>query len=697
MIKKYRGRAANKISALSAFVASCLVLLVFSAWIGALPAQAAARAAIVVEVHGDVSVKKAGGSKTYTAYEDMSLNQGDMIYTGESSSLVLKIADHDDNMTIGENAEVSISDLVDQGGGKVSKFKIWAGSAWTKVKSLVGSEDEFEVETPTAVMGVRGTLLYTGVDPVTGETKLVVGSGVVGARTITSTNAGEEGFRQTSRYVTVYPSQQLQLDTRNVHSDLKTKVDMVNVDDLVNQASPEVIQAIIQNSLETQQENAQLKQKLLDDLNKGIQKPDPQSILLIKNKDDLNKVGTNFDAFIPQLAKEAVDRKKADLKIIDDSNKKIELPLKKIDLNKLDSLDKQAGLDPEVVKLKEQAEKEQLKYVKELQQVQSNQDKLGLLLKQIENERSKLQEANKQTQADQLKAITDQYLSQLSPEERKRFEEAVKKNNGGDVVTTPVSSGGSGHKGSSGGSTGSGPSAPALISPSSAVTSNAPALVVKAPVGTVIKVLNNGVVIAQADGNGDQEVHIPLTSLVTEGTTVYDKLTIVTELNGVQSAAVSVPAITVDTTSGIFLTSVDKQNQSVTANLTMKNFKGTKALYAVEVHLMYDNRLSYDGDGSVPTNTSTVFGSQPDSVQILKQIKGASSSELIYAATSSQPAPGNFEVDGEQPLISIPLHLTSVDTTNLDVKLVSYMVVDQAGNVIVEFDSGNAPVSVPVP
>ncbi|WP_217582305.1 hypothetical protein, partial [Lysinibacillus sp. GbtcB16] len=60
------------------FVSLCLSLcLVFSLLSGLLVNPASAktvRVAVVASLSGDVTVKKGGGSKTYDAYESMSLN-----------------------------------------------------------------------------------------------------------------------------------------------------------------------------------------------------------------------------------------------------------------------------------------------------------------------------------------------------------------------------------------------------------------------------------------------------------------------------------------------------------------------------------------------------------------------------------------------------------------------------------------------
>ena len=709
-IEESRRRMFSGIRNASVIYALCAVFAVLSFMMSVKPAWAqSARAAIVVEVNGDVSVQRAGGSRSYTVYEEMSLNQGDLISTGASSSVVLSLADHDDEITVGENADVYISDLAEQGNGKISKIKLWAGSAWMKVKSLVSSEDEFEVETPTAVMGVRGTLLFTSVDRTTGETTLAVGSGVVRATTTTPGPDGGSGDAgQMQHSVLVYPAQQFTADTRSTGSDLRLQVGTVDIGHIVSTASPSVIEAMIRNTLETQRENEQIRQKLLDDLNKGLQKPDEPSILKFKDQADLDKAADNFDRFIPNLAKEAVDRKKIERQVIDEANSRIEDQFKKIDLNNVPSLDKVSGMDPEVEKLKEQAAQEQLRYVKEQEQIQINKEKLGDLLQRLEHERSQLEEANKQAWTEQNQKLMEQFVSGLSPEEQKRFEAARKANEAKGAsasATTVTTGGGSGHKssGSNGGGTVTPPAVtepPVLISPTAAVTTSDPAVVLKAPAAALIKIWNNGTLIAQANGNGEQEVRIPLSSLgAAGGIAVYDKLTATSELGGVQSTAVAIPAITVDRSSGIILTSATRNNQSVNATLSMKNLTGPQAFYGVEVHLVYDNRLSYQGDGHVSKDLNTVFGAQPQSVELLKQTSGSADSELIYAAmlySGAAGSPSPLEVHGEQQLVSIPLVWNGTSADQLNVKLVSYKVVDKAGNVVREMSPSEAPIVIPV-
>ncbi|WP_079908640.1 FecR domain-containing protein [Paenibacillus sp. 32352] len=749
------------------FVIGCMfIFMLSSVWVPSVDAKST-RAAIVTEVIGDVSVRKAGGSKTFTAYTEMTLNQGDFITTGSNSSLTLKIADRDDEITLGDNTEISITELIDSGNGKTSKFKMWAGSAWAKVKSLVSSQDEYEIETPTAVMGVRGTHFLTMVDPITGQTTMVTTAGVVHAETH---NADSIGSGPVSRSVNVYPSQQISLDSRDPSIDLRTQTNYADFGGIIHQASPKVLETIIRDYPDIAKENEELKQRLLNNFQSGIQKPDG-SILKLQSLEDLNRVTANFDAFIPALAKAAVDAGKLNQAVIDRVNEQLKDMSKKIDLNAPPVLDTSAGIDPDIQALK-----------------QSQQEKPG----RFTEEYAKLQELI-QMYKDAINAIRIEN-GQLADANRKLMDEAnelarlqLNRANNDGSSTNP----GSGGTAVGGGSSGSGrpsggirPAQPELVSPTTGITTfnpavlrwkapvgqtvsvyhgsellgtvegrgseevtmtlgvlpegtyrltaesvrngipsvslslppitisempilisptadwitNVPVVAAKGPIQTKLKILNQGQVIAEADGQGDREVTIPLNSLVTDQLKVYDQLTLVGERNGKQTKPVPLPKITTDGSMGVLLKSAVKQNNTVTATLAMKNFVNAKALYAAEVHLAYDNRLSYSGDGTVTKNPNTVFGSLPQSVEVLKQSKGTGQSELIYAATNfgTDADAGLITVDGEKLLAAIPLTLSGTDTNGLKVKLLYYKVVDKNGNVIAEVNLQNNPVEIPV-
>lgn len=419
------------------FVSLCVSLSLIFSLISVLLAKPVdaktVRVAVVSSLSGEVTVKKGGGSKTYDVYESMSLNQGDTIYTGGSSSVTLNLSSGDADVTLGENAEINVSDLNSSDGNKKSKLKVWAGSLWVKVKSLAGSNDEFEVETPTAVMGVRGTQFFVMVDPVTGAIKMAVGAGKVSATTVTTTEDSEQ--KTTVTYL--YPAQQISLDSRDETEDLSLKVDFLDLADFVKQASPEVIREFILNKAEIDKENDEFIAQKAKELAEGKVTDDEN--LVVKSKEDLDKVKRNFDNLVGNIAKKALAENKFDQssmdKVIVDANKKISQENKKLDLSKVVDLDKTAGVDAE----KEKQKQELLKKLEaeKLKNKLEQEKKQAELKKQLEAQLKLLEEQKKKIEADTKAA------------EEKAKADALAKLNDSGVTKPPATGGDSGSGGDS--------------------------------------------------------------------------------------------------------------------------------------------------------------------------------------------------------------------------------------------------------
>ncbi|GGI45409.1 hypothetical protein GCM10008018_11930 [Paenibacillus marchantiophytorum] len=395
----------SKKSSVSLFLSFCLVFSLISVLLVKPVDAKTVRVAVVASLSGDVTIKKGGGSKSYDAYESMSLNQGDTVYTGEGSSVTLNLSNGDSEITLGANSEINVSDLSSSDGGKKSKLKVWAGSMWVKVKSLAGSNDEFEVETPTAVMGVRGTQFFVGVDPITGKIKMAVGAGNVSASTVTTNADSTQSFSITY----LYPTQQISLDSRDETKDLSLKVEFIDIDKFIEEASREVIQELIKSKAAIDKENDAFIAKKSKEIADG-KFVDDQTSLVIKDQAELDKVKQNLDNLIGNIAKKAVADKKIDKddmnKIIDEANKKISDENRKLDLNKVKELDKTAGVDAEKEKQKlmelQKLESEKLKKKQEeAKKLDEVKKKLAAALKALEDEKARLAAANKAAQVKQ--------------------------------------------------------------------------------------------------------------------------------------------------------------------------------------------------------------------------------------------------------------------------------------------------------
>ncbi|MFD0678153.1 MULTISPECIES: FecR family protein [unclassified Paenibacillus] len=685
-----RMRMGEKKSFLSLFVAFCMVFSLLSTAL-AKPAEAkSTRAAIIVAANGTVSVKKAGGSKSYTAYKDMSLNEGDVIITGASSSAVLKIADHEDEITVSENAEIIIAELSEQGAGKTSKIKSWAGSLWVKVKSLVSSEDEFEVETPTAVMGVRGTQLGVSINPETGIMTVFLAAGKIDAST--TTNNGQDGTQQTTNTI-LLPSQQLNLDSRDEVKDLDFKVDIIDINTFVQTASPEVIKALILNKSLIDQENQQFIAAKKQEIEENGNSNTGESSLTIKDTAELDKVAKNLDNLIGNIALAALAQNKitpdAMKAIISDANNQINDATKKLDLDKVAPLDKTAGVDSEKEKLKK-AELEKLNAKKQaeletkLKLEKEKLEKLKAILESMEKEKKRIEEENKKAIEEAKQKAEAEYTSKLSDEEKQRLQAEKEKSSSNEPTTTPSPSPSSGGSSSRPSNTVVQP--PVLISPTAVTTNTTGSVEVKltAAANSNIQILNGETIVSTIVGKGDAPSVFTLT--LPDG--VYN-LKARAEIGGRLSASITIPTITVQITD-ITLTQVSKDANTVTLQLSMKNFLSDKEFYAIQAHLFYNNTLSYNGPKELVDVPNTVFDGADKSAETLKQHTGSTQSELVYAAsqfeaTNSTAEVKNITVVGTKALVSIPLTFSPNATGPTNVDLIYVKVVNKNGATVAEF------------
>jgi hypothetical protein len=445
------------------FVAVLLIFsLVFSMLSLVLVKQAEAktsRLAVIASLGGDVTVKKGGGSKSYDAYEGMSLNQGDTLFTGSGASVILNVSNGDSEITLGEDSEFNISDLAGSGSGKISKLKMWAGSMWVKVKSLAGSNDQFEVETPTAVMGVRGTQFFVGVEPNTGKSKLAVGAGVVSATV--STSPVEQGTKTASSFglaspppedvkkeVVIYPTQQLTLDSREESKNLAVKIEPLDIEGIVKSASANVIQAIIENKASIDKENADFIEKKKQEIASGTNTAGVNSTFVVKNIEELNKVIVNLDNLVGNIAKSAVDTNKVDKstmdKLIEMANKGIVDPSQKLDLNNVKPFDKTAGVDPDAEKLRlEQLKKLVAEQAIKLQEEKKQQDELKIalakVLKVLEETKKALEEANRKAIEEAMTNAEAVFLKNLNDAEKAKYKKNQANNTNTSIpITTPT-------------------------------------------------------------------------------------------------------------------------------------------------------------------------------------------------------------------------------------------------------------------
>ena len=408
-----------------------VLALMLGAVLGPFSGRAAAdsvRIATILSVSGTVEVKKAGGKKYFKAYKNMPLNAGDHLKTGNKSSVAIKVQDRGDEATLGEGSSLYISELKEKSGKKKSNFTLWTGSVWIKASSLVSTEEEFEVETPTAVMGVRGTTLFVTVDPRNGDSNFLIMSGV---GVVQSKNPADH----VDKNVSIYPGQTLTTYFNNDDKVWHLGASIIDIDQIASLLSHETLKAIIDSKYKIDQENDEFIKRLSSELNGGTTQA---GSLDIHNKTDLERLIYNLEYLVGAIVQKAIQLGKVDEKMVraqvDSANKSLD---KKIVLD--DSKPQQLS-DEELARQK-QVKQAMLERERLLQQEKDKALKIQQSAEEAAKQRlaelQKLSEANEKAAKERQAALESEHKKALGTEKAKEFEEAKKKLETGAVTATP--------------------------------------------------------------------------------------------------------------------------------------------------------------------------------------------------------------------------------------------------------------------
>ncbi|ACI19327.1 FecR family protein [Dictyoglomus thermophilum] len=116
------------------------------------------RVAIITYIKGNVYVKKLKSELWIPAKVKMELASGDKVWVHQNSQAILQFSDRS-TLKLGSNTQLDILNLdYDKDTKKeVSIFKLLIGKIWATIDRLLSQGERVEVQTPTAVAGVRGT------------------------------------------------------------------------------------------------------------------------------------------------------------------------------------------------------------------------------------------------------------------------------------------------------------------------------------------------------------------------------------------------------------------------------------------------------------------------------------------------------------------------------------------------------------
>lgn len=134
-------------------------------------AEETKRTATIISFEGKVDVQREGDIKWIPGKEGMVLNEGDVVRTKENSRAVLEltgIAGEEATVEMEENSLLMLTELIMDEEKKSHKtfLDLAVGRILIKAKEMRSEESDFEVKTPTSVVGIRGTVFAVEVEAV---------------------------------------------------------------------------------------------------------------------------------------------------------------------------------------------------------------------------------------------------------------------------------------------------------------------------------------------------------------------------------------------------------------------------------------------------------------------------------------------------------------------------------------------------
>ena len=143
----------------------------------------------VDNVTGEASLERKANEQEI--YENINLQSKDAVITGQDGQVELLI-DSDKHVLARENTKFKVVSSGNENKGKL-KIELLYGTSLVEIENKLPKDATFEVETPNATIGVRGTVFETSYDEKENKTVVVVTSGVVEVTTDTETVMVEEG------------------------------------------------------------------------------------------------------------------------------------------------------------------------------------------------------------------------------------------------------------------------------------------------------------------------------------------------------------------------------------------------------------------------------------------------------------------------------------------------------------------------
>lgn len=160
----------------------------------------------ITNVQGKVEIRRLGAVGGRVARRWATVFVGDIIETGADGRLRILLEDSS-VVTLSEDSKLTVDEQVfnPDGGERSSFFSLLRGRVRAMVSKYINATDSrFEVRTPTAVAGVRGTDKEVTFNPSTGQTGLYL---YEGSAQFTDKQSGESMLVQAGQFSMLVPGQ----------------------------------------------------------------------------------------------------------------------------------------------------------------------------------------------------------------------------------------------------------------------------------------------------------------------------------------------------------------------------------------------------------------------------------------------------------------------------------------------------------
>ena len=148
----------------SKYILIPLILFLSIIFLGQIP-QSQNSGAVVKFVIGEVQIQSSNQTSWQRLKLNASVREGDRIKTALNSRVELEMPDGT-QLKIGENTVFDVNEIKTPEQDKEDKqsFTVWAGNIWAKFTKLITTRQERRIDSPSAVVAIRGTTLEIDVD-----------------------------------------------------------------------------------------------------------------------------------------------------------------------------------------------------------------------------------------------------------------------------------------------------------------------------------------------------------------------------------------------------------------------------------------------------------------------------------------------------------------------------------------------------